>query len=90
MLSENEVINQLHQAGVDTSLVVAVDPLGDGVYLVSFETLEIEFNEQEILQALEDAGFEPSEGYYESPADRGAEDSPTDVFPYYYIEIQVE
>lgn len=89
-LSENEVIELLNEEGIDTSLVVSVNGIGGDQYEVAFETLEIEFDEDEIWDSLEEGGFEPEGGDYEAPSDRGFSDSPTDVFPYYYVYITVE
>ena len=91
MLSESEVITILDEEGLNPyELIRGAQPLEEGLYEIAYETLEIDFNEERILAELEDAGFPVQESWYESPADNGYDDDPTDVFPYFYVTIEID
>lgn len=89
-LSKEQVNGILISGGVDTTLLAAVHYMGDGEYELAFETLEVDFSESAIVQSLEDAGFEPADMEYESPAQRGEDDGPASVIPYFYVTVLID
>ena len=89
-LTEMEVTDILNDHAVDTSLLVSSEHLEGNQYQLEFETLEVDYNEEEILDSLETAGLEPENAYLESPMKRGSSTSPTDVFDFFYVIVTLD
>lgn len=87
--TEDEIISILSEEGMDTSLVYSVNYLGNRQYEIAFETLEVEFNEENIYTDFVEAEFDFEVIGYESPAERGLGNAPGDVIPLYYITITI-
>lgn len=87
---ESDIYEMLEDANVDTELLTSVNPMGGDQYELAFETLEVSFNEDEVIQNLESAGFVIDDCDYEAPADRGYTDNPTDVIPFFYVIVTID